>query len=52
MLLWQMHVAGNNETFVRLPAKCPVMHWNKRMCRLIVAFFRRTVWLNRSQWLT
>ena len=31
MLLWQIHVAGNNTTYVGRHVKCPMLLWNKRM---------------------
>jgi hypothetical protein len=28
--LWQIYVDGNNETYVGLRMKCPMLHYNKK----------------------
>jgi hypothetical protein len=42
MLLWQIYVARNYKTYVGLYVNWPVLRLR------MLAFFRRTVWLNAS----
>ena len=49
MLLRQIYVAGKNKTYEGLYVKCPVLYSHK-ICRLLIAFFRRKIWLkNRDK---
>jgi hypothetical protein len=47
MLVWQIFVAGNNE---RSSYKVSKATLQQKTVRLLVAFFRHTIWTNRSKW--